>query len=266
MGYEYEVYKEGTGEIPKVGEIVTLDLEVLNDKGETIDNSRDSEDRPVFQIPESNDPRTKGNAILGLLRIMKAGDSASVFVPIDSLPQYPDSFEGSAFIQYRMKVYTIELEEDFLARRNEEKTAKMAKAETEARAALTAYQNGEYDDNIKVVEGKGIKVALINDTKGQMPQKDMGVSVDYYGFLKDGSSFDNSARAGRPYSFVLGQGAVIGGWDFGIPEIPEGSSAILDIPYEQAYGAEGRPPSIPAKSDLIFYVTVNKVYTESQIK
>jgi len=265
-GYEYKVYTNQAGTIPQVGDVVTMDLEVINDKGIVIDDSREAPEKPVFEIPEVGDPKTKGNAILSLLRVLKPGDSASVYVPLDSLPQHPQSFEGSAFIEYKLKVHYIEERHTFLDRRNAEKEAKMRTEEKKARDAFAAYEKGELDGNIYEVDNTGIRVALINDTKGPKPTPGMGVSVDYFGFLKSGESFDNSVERGRPYNFILGRRAVIDGWDLGIPHIPEGSSAIIDVPYEKAYGVEGRPPSIPAYSDLVFYVKLNKIYSQAQQK
>jgi FKBP-type peptidyl-prolyl cis-trans isomerase len=52
---------------------------------------------------------------------------------------------------------------------------------------------------------------------------------------------------------------VIPGWDEGVALLNEGSKATLFIPYALAYGEAGSPPVIPAKSDLVFYIEVNKV-------
>ncbi len=70
--------------------------------------------------------------------------------------------------------------------------------------------------------------------------------------------FDNSYKRGTPYTFTLGQRGAIDGWDVGFQRIPRGSKATLFIPYQMAYGESGRPPSIPAKSELVFYVELQE--------
>ena len=51
----------------------------------------------------------------------------------------------------------------------------------------------------------------------------------------------------------------IQGWDLGVPQVPRGAEAILEVPYDLAYGAAGNPPVIPEKSDLYFYINVESI-------
>lgn len=79
------------------------------------------------------------------------------------------------------------------------------------------------------------------------------VSVEYAGFLEDGTLFDTSiGRA--PFQFVLGTGAVIPGWDEGVAGMKVGGRRILKIPGDLAYGEMGFPPTIPPDATLIFDV------------
>ena len=80
------------------------------------------------------------------------------------------------------------------------------------------------------------------------------VKVHYSGYLADGKMFDSSVERGEPIEFKLGQGQVIAGWDEGISLMNVGDKFRLVIPYYLAYGENGRPPMIPAKSDLTFDV------------
>jgi FKBP-type peptidyl-prolyl cis-trans isomerase len=66
--------------------------------------------------------------------------------------------------------------------------------------------------------------------------------------------FDNSYQRGTPFRFPVGQGQVIQGWDEALQLMPKGSEAIFFIPFELAYGAAGRPPQIPEKAMLVFYI------------
>ena len=84
------------------------------------------------------------------------------------------------------------------------------------------------------------------------------MSVHYAGRLLDGSPFDDSYKRGKPFSFPLGGGRVIKGWDEGIAYMNVGDSATLIIPSELGYGAADRP-TIPANSTLIFDVQLMDV-------
>jgi len=85
------------------------------------------------------------------------------------------------------------------------------------------------------------------------------VGVNYYGTLMDGTRFDDSWSRGQDFSFPVGQSQVIKGWDEGVLNFPVGTKATLFIPYALAYGEAGSPPTIPAKSDLVFYIEVNSI-------
>jgi FKBP-type peptidyl-prolyl cis-trans isomerase len=82
------------------------------------------------------------------------------------------------------------------------------------------------------------------------------VSVEYTGWLqKTGKEFDSTySRKGQPFTFVLGQGQVIKGWDEGIVGMKKGGIRYLIIPPGLGYGAQGNPPVIPANATLIFEV------------
>lgn len=85
------------------------------------------------------------------------------------------------------------------------------------------------------------------------------VSVQYIGKLIDGKVFDStSAHGGKPFSFVLGSGQVIKGWDEGLVGMKVGGTRLLIIPPALGYGARALGP-IPANSTLIFEVKLLSV-------
>ena len=100
----------------------------------------------------------------------------------------------------------------------------------------------------------GLQYFVIAPGDGPVPETGKPVFVHYSGYLADGTKFDSSVDRGRIFSFPVGQGRVIKGWDEGIALMKVGAKYKLVIPWNLAYGEHGRPPKIPAKSPLIFDV------------
>jgi FKBP-type peptidyl-prolyl cis-trans isomerase FkpA len=80
------------------------------------------------------------------------------------------------------------------------------------------------------------------------------VTVHYTGWLTSGKKFDSSYDHGQPFSFVLGTGSVIPGWDMGVEGMRVGGKRKLTLPPQIAYGHEAKGDVIPADSTLVFEV------------
>ena len=98
----------------------------------------------------------------------------------------------------------------------------------------------------------GLKYRIRRKSAGAKPTADNTVKVHYKGWLDGGKVFDSSYDRGEPIEFGLGQ--VIKGWTEGMQLVGKGGMIELEIPYDLAYGEEGRPGSIPPKATLHFIV------------
>ena len=86
------------------------------------------------------------------------------------------------------------------------------------------------------------------------------IVVNYTGRLEDGSIFDSSLNSGRgPFTFTLGVGAVIKGWDLGVKGMKVGGKRKLIIPSELGYGDKGAGSVIPPGATLIFEIDLIEV-------
>lgn len=99
-----------------------------------------------------------------------------------------------------------------------------------------------------------MQVILIKEGTGDVAGAGDVVTVHYTGWLEDDTKFDSSVDRGAPFSFVLGAGEVIRGWDAGVAGMKVGEVRKLIIPSELAYGKQGIPGAIPPNATLIFTV------------
>jgi FKBP-type peptidyl-prolyl cis-trans isomerase len=101
----------------------------------------------------------------------------------------------------------------------------------------------------------GLRYVVRNPGTGTAtPQSGQTIVCHYAGRLLDGTEFDSSYRRGAPFSFPLGKGEVIPGWDEAFATMKRGEKRTLVIPYWLAYGEKGKPPTIPPKATLVFEV------------
>ena len=110
-----------------------------------------------------------------------------------------------------------------------------------------------------------LKIETVSVGSGEEAQVGMAVSVHYTGRLEDGTVFDSSIPRGEPFSFTLGQGRVIKGWERGILGMLVGETRVLTIPSELGYGANGAGELIPPDATLIFEVELLDVNWPPQL-
>lgn len=112
-----------------------------------------------------------------------------------------------------------------------------------------------------VTTSDGLQYVDLQVGCGPIAKSGSNISIEYTGWLQSsGKKFDSSYdHGGTPFSFALGQGKVIKGFDEGLVGMQQGGIRRLIIPAALAYGAAGQPPTIPANATLIFDVYVTQV-------
>lgn len=112
-------------------------------------------------------------------------------------------------------------------------------------------------DTIKL--DAGLSYIVVKKGKGKVIEEGDKAHMQYTGYFTDGRKFDSSHDNGSSsFSFILGRGRVIQGWEKGILGMKVGEKRRLNVPYHLAYGEKGRMP-IPPKSDLVFDVLLEKI-------
>jgi len=101
----------------------------------------------------------------------------------------------------------------------------------------------------------GVRKKIILKGQGyNTPENGDEVSVHYVGTLLDGTKFDSSRDRDQPFTFKLGAGQVIRGWDEGVATMKKGEKSLLTCLPDYAYGKSGSPPTIPPDATLQFEV------------
>jgi peptidylprolyl isomerase len=135
-------------------------------------------------------------------------------------------------------------------------------ASSESTAATTSESLTE-KPKVTVPKGappKKLEVKELHEGEGAEAKSGKKVTVQYVGVnYKNGEEFDSSWSRNEPFSFTLGAGEVIPGWDQGVEGMKVGGRRELIIPPELAYGEAGAPPAIGPNETLVFVIDLLEV-------
>lgn len=229
-GLKYKIVKKGDGKQAQAGNIVVVHYIGKLENGSVFDNSYDRGQPIRFKLGV-------GRVIKGWdegIALLHKGDKAKFIIP-------PELGYGNRKVGSIPPNSTLYFDVELL----------------DIVPAPKAF-DVEGKDTIKTKSG--LKYIMVkSNPNGKQAQAGNMVLVHYTGYLSNGKIFDSSVERGKPFSFPLGQGRVIKGWDEGIAYLKEGEKARFIIPSNLAYGEKGAPPLIPPNSTLIFDVEIIKV-------
>jgi FKBP-type peptidyl-prolyl cis-trans isomerase FkpA len=248
-GLKYQFHKhDGSGKLAKMGDIMTFHLTLKNGKDSTLKDSRKEGAPVVAQVQKA---QFKGAFEQGLLLLAK-GDSATFFVPVDSLfkgyPQIPPVFTKGSDVRFTVKVIDVQTETEFQASRK----LNLDKQKSVDATTIAGYITKNNLTNVQKTE-TGLNYVIT--TPGTGPQVTAGdsITVKYTGKLSSGKVFESNT-----FPLQVGRGAVIPGWDEGLLKFKQGGKGTLLIPSGLGYGDQGNP-TIPANSVLVFDVEILSV-------
>jgi peptidylprolyl isomerase len=127
-----------------------------------------------------------------------------------------------------------------------------------AGAAFGAQAASPVDESKATISATGLKIIDTKEGTGASPKPGQLCKMHYTGWLytngAKGKKFDSSLDRGEPFTFTLGRGQVIAGWDEGVESMKVGGKRTLIIPPDLGYGARGAGGVIPPNATLIFDV------------
>lgn len=248
-GLKYQFHDhDSNGKLAKMGDIMTFHLTLKNAKDSVLKDSHKEGAPVVAQVQKA---QFKGAFEQGLLLLAK-GDSATFFVPVDSLfkgyPQLPPVFTKGTDVRFSVKVVDIQTEAEFQASR-------LKKAEGQKsvdQATIAAFVSKNNLTNVQKTES-GLNYVITAQGNGPQVTAGDSITVKYTGKLSSGKVFESNT-----FPLQVGKGMVIPGWDEGLQKFKQGGKGTLLIPSGLGYGDQGNP-TIPANSVLIFDVEILSV-------
>ena len=245
-GHKYTIIQDETGPNAKEGDYVYFTY-MVRAKDSVVFNSAMQAPVIKFKLPkiEKTDDLTKSQPILELLINMSKGDSATVSHVIDENVKKQIGIPDISQLEYDVKLVDIKTEAEYAAdmeveakERNEKIAASQAlvpEIEKSIKMTIEDFKSGKNKDQV-ITTASGLKYIVHTTGSGEKPEIGKLVSVNYYGSLMDGTRFDDSWSRGQEFSFPIGQGQVIKGWDEGIALMKVGGKVKLIIPEDWGMG------------------------------
>ncbi len=268
-GVMYKIFSDGKDSLVQTGNIMKVNFTIKIGSSDSVLQSSVGK-TPLF-IPMQNDVPADAYSPLEVFSMLRKGDSAVIVQMVDTILKKSQNGQMPPFFKKGDKLITIIKVLDIF------KSPELAAKDKDAEAAKEKVRHDKEvaDDLVKgnkemtdwlaekhitaVKAGRGTYVVVKDPGTGLSADSGKYVTVRYEGkTLKDGKIFESTMdTAARPYTFKVGVGGAIAGFDEGLPMFKKGGKGTLYIPGALAYG-KNPPPGSPFKPDepLIFEVNL----------
>jgi FKBP-type peptidyl-prolyl cis-trans isomerase FkpA len=261
-GLKYKIHTKNEGPKLKEGDVITVLFSMRNSKDSLLKEEVDP--KKPFVLPVRK-PASKGSIDEGLYLLTK-GDSATFWVSADSMfkgTPLPPSVEKGSDIVFNIKILNVQTPQVYQQEQMEKMKKEQEKIEVEKQAHIaiddSLIRSYLTKNNIRASKtASGLYYVVDQPGAGPKPSSGDSVQVGYKGMFLDGKVFDSSE--GKPaFTLPIGVGAVIPGWDEGIPLFNKGSKGRLFIPSKLAYGENQLTPDSKPFSVLVFEIELQDV-------
>jgi FKBP-type peptidyl-prolyl cis-trans isomerase len=234
----------------KEGDVITFDLVIKNAADSIIKDSRKEGNGIQDLVPPAPIPGTFKGTFENGLRLLSVGDSATIFVPVDSLfkdaqQQMPPFLKRGTDVRFIVKIKKSQTRAEFekeMKKLAEEQKGKESKS-------IDAYIAGLGKKFTKTASG--LYVSIANPGAGESPKMGESWEVNYIGSFLDGKEFDKGAAVTLP---PVGQ--LVPGFNEAMMLLKKGGKGTFVIPSSLGYGVQGAAPRIPANAILVFELEV----------
>ena len=250
-GLKYKIYNPHKGAKPAMGDKVTVDLIVYDDRDSMFYNSFETHKLIPIPIQKS---QFKGDLLQGI-ELLSIGDSAVFLISTDSIAKLAgknNTLRLGATMKYVVVLRSISTKEDQQAEmiKNAQKAQQQDQLDEKI---ITDYITANKIEGMKRTS-TGLYYKITQQGTGPIAVGGQAITAHYTGKFLDGKVFDSDKdRPGPGFQFTLGMHGVIEGWDEAFALMNKGSKATIIIPSKLAYGANGIGP-IPANAVLMFDV------------
>ena len=261
-GLYYKFYSNNATAVkPELTDFLRVDMVCyLNDS--LYFDWRESENEVYAQLTAPRFPADLHEAYA----MMHVGDSASFYIKADSIAlkyyeQDPAEvgIKAGDYFRYEVKLLDVMTQEEFQANIERLKETMIE----ESKRALAEYI---VENQITVTpEPSGVYIIPLEKGKGRCPVKGEKVELDFSASLLNGQSVGTTFDSPDKFSFVLGEGYTIQGWEEVVPKMHLGERVLAIIPYDLAYG-EHSVGSIPAYSNLVYDIKLLKITTAKELQ
>lgn len=265
-GLQYKYLRQGEGQEPDSGQVLTVHMMYSINDDSVIFDSR-TQNMPLG-VP-ARDPNMKGMLAEGF-EMLRKGDSVEFVVPAQNFftqtagMPVPAGIDEGANLVFQVGVEDV-MDEDAFREVQMEQYRKQQEQALEAQQEQLGKDVRTIEDYLQEnnIQAQRTESGIFYEVqeRGNGPEVDAGneVTVHYRGKLLDGTPFDASYDRNEPFTFTVGQGMVIRGWDEALQELRQGSKATLYIPSPLGYGARSAGQVIKPNSILVFDVEVLNV-------